>query len=565
MDSNSNHGPRRNEELDIIAGSSSSSSSLDRALVNQDDIESQCPSSRSHCNNVLLPFQDTASYRKRVKSYSPLLYFAKPLLLSPLVCARFGWYCTGKDIIQCVECKSAIAVIFHPDLSPESYSKLALTYRQMLATSHKTTCCFATDAARWLLMNSNGDSGRVSGRVSRKEKIPDNLDDVQPFTVPPYLIPMAKGFQVMEDCTESGFLTREYLRDEALAIARYCIDDCEIDPRSLQVPISSELMSRINLICGMEATTRHLVVDVDSDDNDNKIEDHDDQVTLSLLHDLCMMMMKKKKNQDQPQPQQDKELQQPVQVTKEVMLLALFGWSIRKDMNHVNMFGQPPETPGKSSQQQQQQQQQQQPSSSSLPLSSQEKEKPSKTSLIVVSCPLCLCECSIACSSSLSKSWASKHNDKLQHATTVVNTEEHHAKKRRLVGDGFFGCDAHGSTSSTSSDKYTGDQPYPPPLLSDLVQSHRHFCPMSNGFMNYKDKYVIEDDMIFNIHTSTTRPGWEIYLMSLCRGKQRTQNDDHGHGVNLLDKIRKALRSNSLQHNESRLKDYGNYEYNATN
>jgi hypothetical protein len=543
MDNNSHSGPR-NEQLafdifrnleQIITGSS--------PLIRVDQDEE----AKNNSINALLPFQDIASYRARLKSYSPSLYFAKPLLLSPLVCARFGWCCTGKDIIQCVECNSVIAVIFHPDLSLDSYRQLELTYHEMLATSHKSMCPFAMDAVRWLIMNSNNNNNNKnnkndSGTDVEKEKTTRPLDQLQPFVVPPYLIPMSKGFQIMEDCTDSGFLTREYLRDEALAMVQKCIE-YEINPGSLQVPISSDLLNRMKvLVCGLEATGS---LNVHIEDNNsssssknNGDDDDDDHVALSFLHDVLQMV------EDVPSPLssnqvnevyqekqvmiqlQDQPPEQQVQLTKEVILLALFGWSAKNDVNHFSFVGKSPVT------------------SKSLPSqTSKEKKKngqmatndPSKTSLLVVSCPMCLCECSIACSTLSSyKSSSSTLSNNMENydlhppSTNVANAHEYPSKKRRHAGDGGT---CH------------------PPLMH-LVHSHRHFCPMSAGF-------IIKDEQSTNSSittTTTTRPGWETYLMSLCRGKEIVQNDGHSttsstgsnvkrnvQGADLLDKIRKAL------------------------
>jgi hypothetical protein len=195
-----------------------------------------------HC---YFPFQDPASYRRRVQSfYPPSVYFAKPISLSPLVCARFGWRCVSKDVIQCAECRHTIAIIFHPDLSPEAHKELSLTYRNMLATRHDKTCPFALDAIRWLVMDPCKQN---QGKGDDKHNNNDNATKLS-YQVPPYLIPMSKGFEILEDFTESGFLTKDFLREEALAMAMKCYDS-NID--KLHITIPGDLLKQVNVVCGL--------------------------------------------------------------------------------------------------------------------------------------------------------------------------------------------------------------------------------------------------------------------------------------------------------------------------
>lgn len=572
---------RRNEKLavhifrnleQIITGSSSLKRSVDQ--VDHDDAEPlpPGPGTSTHRGTALLPFQDVASYRTRVKSYSPSMYFAKPLLLSPLICARFGWCCTGRDIIQCVDCHSVIAILFHPDLSPESYTKLALTYHKMLATSHKARCRFAMDATRWLLMNRNSGTSDKEEEEGKVRKGPDTLQP-QPFVVPPYLIPMSKGFQAMEDCTESGFLTREYLRDKALAIVQHC-KKYEIDPTRLQVPFSSDLLSRIkNVLCcaGLEASSS-----LDDVHDDHNYEHGYGHATLSILHDLFQkgddmpLSYKPDTNAILHQQGEEEVHRQVQQLPHDIILLALFGWSIATiEEEDVYPSSKSLTTPSSSS-------------------SSQEgkRDNPSMaSSLLVVSCPMCLCEYSIACvcysTSSSSKSCSrssspcplsNAHEKNDQHPpctnfakSTKNNEQQHHIKRRRLDRDGGdgHGSVGHASFESSKDDRdtntHTKNPTDNPPSLFDLVSSHRHFCPMSNGFIK---------DSTNTSSSSTSRPGWEIYLMSLCRGIQETSLVQDGHhddtttttpttpttttdtiatsgrnvkGANLLEKIRMAL------------------------
>ena len=40
--------------------------------------------------------------------FHPFTWFAKPLGLSPLYCAQYGWENSEVDILQCVSCKACL-------------------------------------------------------------------------------------------------------------------------------------------------------------------------------------------------------------------------------------------------------------------------------------------------------------------------------------------------------------------------------------------------------------------------------------------------------------------------
>ena len=39
----------------------------------------------------------------------PLTWFAKPLDLSPLMCARYGWENIDTDMLRCVSCRACLS------------------------------------------------------------------------------------------------------------------------------------------------------------------------------------------------------------------------------------------------------------------------------------------------------------------------------------------------------------------------------------------------------------------------------------------------------------------------
>lgn len=135
-----------------------------------------------------------SAYTKRLSTFRASSYFAKPAALSPLVCARFGWTNTSRDMLVCSHssCDAAVCVAYHPVLSARSVSRLTATYREMLATSHQRDCPFRADAERWL----RDDRTRVR---TTPRKVRD-----RELVVPPYLISMSDEFALLESAGCGG-------------------------------------------------------------------------------------------------------------------------------------------------------------------------------------------------------------------------------------------------------------------------------------------------------------------------------------------------------------------------
>lgn len=154
------------------------------------------------------------SYEERLKTFStPSTYYAKPLELSPLVCARFGYKNSKQDFIQCTHpgCKAIVCVKFHPDLSSSSRRSLARTYRATLAKAHSSDCPFKNDSERWLLHNETETNDALEAKPSDQEG--DNK--IEPSFVPPYLQSMSNEFKMFDDITPNGRIVKNLILEEA--------------------------------------------------------------------------------------------------------------------------------------------------------------------------------------------------------------------------------------------------------------------------------------------------------------------------------------------------------------
>jgi hypothetical protein len=82
------------------------------------------------------------NFRKRLRTFSPATYFAKPTTLSPIICARFGWANVDKDLLECSCCRAAWSIVFPRSLSTESTDNLTAEYLHQLVTAHEEYCMF---------------------------------------------------------------------------------------------------------------------------------------------------------------------------------------------------------------------------------------------------------------------------------------------------------------------------------------------------------------------------------------------------------------------------------------
>jgi C3HC zinc finger-like len=81
-----------------------------------------------------------SDFLDRVQTFSTSSWFAKPLCISPLQCARFGWVNVDFDMIECPACHVTQCFTISPVLEGEHLEKAAQEYAAQLPSSHKPTC-----------------------------------------------------------------------------------------------------------------------------------------------------------------------------------------------------------------------------------------------------------------------------------------------------------------------------------------------------------------------------------------------------------------------------------------
>lgn len=80
------------------------------------------------------------AFWNRVETFSPFTWFAKPLSLSPLHCAQFGWENSEVDILQCVLCKATLDATISTTWDPDLYSKTCGQLNEALVSGHSKLC-----------------------------------------------------------------------------------------------------------------------------------------------------------------------------------------------------------------------------------------------------------------------------------------------------------------------------------------------------------------------------------------------------------------------------------------
>mmetsp|Transcript_3579 Transcript_3579/g.5930 ORF Transcript_3579/g.5930 Transcript_3579/m.5930 type:complete len:369 (+) Transcript_3579:70-1176(+) len=189
----------------------------------------------SAANKKRYIWEDSEKYLERLATFKPDTYFAKPLAISPLVCAAFGWENVNRDIIKCThnQCKATLCIKFHPALDKSSKSNLCAKYLKMLASSHNDVCPFQSFAKRSLKVmerksktsnaemidveeQNNGD--KPAALVNRVEMALERstLDSY----VPPYMLPLCNEMKRFEDFTGDGSVTKQSVEESAIKIQR---------------------------------------------------------------------------------------------------------------------------------------------------------------------------------------------------------------------------------------------------------------------------------------------------------------------------------------------------------
>ena len=67
-------------------------------------------------------------------------WFGKPLQVGPLECARFGWECSGKDLISCSSCHATHNCRIDPTLSVQALVGVVTAFREKIINGHKAHC-----------------------------------------------------------------------------------------------------------------------------------------------------------------------------------------------------------------------------------------------------------------------------------------------------------------------------------------------------------------------------------------------------------------------------------------
>ncbi|XP_062850683.1 nuclear-interacting partner of ALK [Trichomycterus rosablanca] len=76
----------------------------------------------------------------RVESYSCLKWTGKPCVLSPLICAQYGWINIDCDMLMCCSCQMFLCATIKPTLDLKKYKERILELKRQLKTQHKEFC-----------------------------------------------------------------------------------------------------------------------------------------------------------------------------------------------------------------------------------------------------------------------------------------------------------------------------------------------------------------------------------------------------------------------------------------
>jgi len=467
------------------------------------------------------------SYRERLDTFAnPTTYFAKPVDISPLVCARFGWSNTAPNVLTCSNndnnnnhtntngekcCNAVLYVKFHPNLSPHSRSTLTQTYRRLLAESHSKSCPFRADAERWLLIDGDDDANEPNNDATNTtnntlQKHPCN-DRTSSF-VPPYLFSMSRAFEVLEDCSANGFITREFVRREAttLGIAMTIVEMDGSRGRGLgrkgiwRTVVPKEVLDRFDDDYGLGRVSGG-----DNGDEEKDCVDVGDSHMTALQNAMqtklmaCLAILPGVDNDSSQHPQDNEgkhttttstttaETRQNKSynnshryIRNESALLAVFGWRF-----------DPWPSPQTSS-------------------------TTGVSKVLRVKCPLCLASEEIPrCVTAPTTTSNSNDGDTLvdkdiNNTSTAITTQQPPFKKRRKIpppNDVLEDVDHHllseeSSVSPSNQAQSRGKGVQTDSATSaatdrasansfDVLNSHRHFCPYVSGFASHRQRGLV--------------------------------------------------------------------------
>lgn len=140
------------------------------------------PSTDSDDEQILTEPRNQKAYLVRVGSFTVRTWFAKPLSLSPMICARYGWKNTDVDMLQCVSCKAVLCAKLPNSSNQESYKKFCNKLKSSLSSSHEKLCPWPSNPSSELFMTidiHNKDS-IINGFCERVHKLLQLDDDKLP-------------------------------------------------------------------------------------------------------------------------------------------------------------------------------------------------------------------------------------------------------------------------------------------------------------------------------------------------------------------------------------------------
>ncbi|KAG8440092.1 hypothetical protein GDO86_006036 [Hymenochirus boettgeri] len=93
------------------------------------------PSSKGSCESTRKD-----SFFSRVESFTSLKWAGKPLELSPLTCAKYGWFNVECDMLKCSSCNAYLCVSLQPVLDFTNYKLRCLELQEDLRKAHEKYC-----------------------------------------------------------------------------------------------------------------------------------------------------------------------------------------------------------------------------------------------------------------------------------------------------------------------------------------------------------------------------------------------------------------------------------------
>jgi hypothetical protein len=130
-------------------------------------------------------------FSRRVATFAPALWFARPLSASPLVCSLFGFKCVAEDLVECEACGAQVALqvqhfsifIYKNNkkkkkkkkknqpinqisalLGPEEALSLCLSFQERMFSCHKGECSWVGESCSIAWLNAPEDQQALAVR-----------------------------------------------------------------------------------------------------------------------------------------------------------------------------------------------------------------------------------------------------------------------------------------------------------------------------------------------------------------------------------------------------------------